>query len=284
MTDQTRKAGPAAEGRAASARAATARAGFTSKLFDLHGRTALIIGGHGGIAAALAATLADLGANVVLAARKLDLCADLAETTRREFGVQTLACACDIGVEEQVCAVVNMAVARFGALDVLVNNAGASWSGAPEDIPMCGWDKVVKVNLTGAFIACREAARHMLARGSGSIINIASTGGLMSFTPAMGRVVPYTTTKAAVIHLTADLAAQWAGQGVRVNAIAPGSFESGLLLGIDEERREALRARIPMERLGTPLDLAGALAYLASDAACYVTGQTLVVDGGGILV
>jgi gluconate 5-dehydrogenase len=259
-------------------------AGFASKLFDLHGRTALIIGGHGEIAAAMASTLADLGANVVLAARKRELCASLAESVGRDFGVATLACACDIGVEEQVQATIAATLARFGRLDILINNAGASWSGMPEDIPLSGWEKVVKVNLTGTFVACREAARHMLARGGGSIINIASTGGLMSFTPDLGQVVPYTTTKAAVIHLTADLAAQWAARGLRVNAIAPGSFESGLLLGIDEARRDLLRSRVPMGRLGAPLDLAGAVAFLASDASQYVTGQTLVVDGGATLV
>ena len=258
--------------------------GFTGALLDLHGQTALIIGGHGELAAAMASAMADLGANVVLAARKVEQCAALAERVQASFGVETLACACDIASEEQVQATVAAAIARFGRLDVLVNNAGNSWSGAPEEIPLSGWEKVVKVNLTGTFIACREAARHMLERGSGSIINIASTGGMMSFMPAMGRIVPYTTTKAAVIHLTADLAAQWAGQGVRVNAIAPGSFESGLLLGIDEERRDALRSRVPMARLGAPVDLAGAVAFLASAASSYVTGQTLVVDGGAILV
>jgi len=253
-------------------------------MFELRGRTALIIGGHGEIAASMAATIADLGGNVVLAARSLDQCSELAERIAREFGTEALAHACDIGNENQVGATVEAAIARFGRLDVLINNAGASWSGAPEEIALSGWEKVVRVNLTGTFIACREAARHMLTRGSGSIINIASTGGMMSFTPEMGQVVPYTTTKAAVIHLTADLAAQWAAQGVRVNGIAPGSFESGLLLGIDEQRREALRSRVPMGRLGAPADLAGAVAFLASDASRYVTGQTLVVDGGGILV
>ena len=263
---------------------AKAAAGFTSRMFDLRGRTALIIGGHGEIAAAMASTIADLGGNVVLAARKLAQCESLADAISREFGVQALACACDIAVEEQVRAAVATTLARFGRLDVLINNAGTSWYGAPEDIALSAWEKVVNVNLTGTFIACREAARHMLGQGSGSIINIASTGGLMSFTPEMGRIVPYTTTKAAVIHLTADLSAQWASRGLRVNCTAPGSFESGLLLGIDEERREALRSRVPMGRLGAPVDLAGAVAYLASDASLYVTGQTLVVDGGAILV
>jgi gluconate 5-dehydrogenase len=258
--------------------------GFATKLFELRGRSALIIGGHGEIAAAMAAALADLGCNVTLAARKLDACRELAARIRRDFDVEAVACACDIADEADVVAAIDAVIAKFGRLDVLVNNAGTSWSGAPEEIPLSGWRKVVDVNLTGTFVACREAAKHMLPRGRGSIINISSTGGLMSFTPSIGQVVPYTTTKAAVIHLTADLAAQWAEQGVRVNGIAPGSFASGLLLGIDEQRRSKLQERVPMRRLGAPFDLAGAVAYLASDASAYVTGQTLVVDGGGILV
>jgi gluconate 5-dehydrogenase len=258
--------------------------GFTSKLFSLQGRVALVLGGHGEIAAAIAATLADLGANVALAARKQAQCQQLAQRIALDFGNGTLALACDIGDEAQIQATVASTIAHFGRLDILVNNAGTSWSGAAEAIPRSGWDKVMQVNLTGAFLACQAAARHMLERGSGSIINIVSTGGMTSFMPEMAQIVPYTTSKAALIHLTADLAAQWAGRGVRVNAIAPGSFESGLLLSVDEERRRQLCRRIPAGRLGAPADLAGALAMLATDASGYVTGQTVVVDGGGVLV
>lgn len=258
--------------------------GFASRLFSLKGRVALVIGGHGEIAAAMAATLADLGADVVLAARKRALCQQLAQRIEQDFEVRSLALACDVADEAQVSETVAAAITQFGRLDVLINNAGTSWSGAPEDIPRSGWDKVMQVNLTGAFLASQAAARHMLRRGSGSIINIASTGGMTSFMPNMAQIVPYTTSKAALIHLTADLAAQWAAQGVRVNAIAPGSFESGMLLSVDAARRDALCSRIPAGRLGMPVDLAGAVAFLASDASGYVTGQTLVVDGGGVLV
>lgn len=259
-------------------------AGFASRLFSLQGRVALIVGGHGELAGAMAATLADLGAEVVLAARKRALCQELSEQVARDFGVRTLALACDIADEYQVQETVATTIAQLGRLDILVNNAGTSWSGPAQDIPRSGWDKVMQVNLTGAFLASQAAARHMLPRGSGSIIHIASTGGMTSFMPGMAQIVPYTTSKAGLIHLTADLAAQWASQGVRVNAIAPGSFESGLLLSVDAERRAALCSRIPAGRLGAPADLAGAIAFLASDASGYVTGQTLVVDGGGILV
>jgi len=254
--------------------------GFLSRLSDLTGRVALILGGHGDLARAMAAALADRGADVALAARKLDQCQALADGIAAGFGTRTLALACDIGDEAQVAATVARVAGDFGRLDILVNNAGTSWSGPPEAIPLSGWNKVMAVNLTGAFVAAREAGRIMLAQGAGSIVNIASTGGLTSFTPDRAQIVPYTTSKAALIHLTRDLAAQWAGRGVRVNAIAPGQMESGLTLSVPDATIAAMRADIPMGRLGRPGELAAAVAFLASDGASYLTGQTLVIDGG----
>ncbi|WP_323039006.1 SDR family oxidoreductase [Gemmobacter sp.] len=254
--------------------------GFLTRLGRLDGRVALILGGHGELARAMAAALADRGAQVALAARKLAQCQALAAEIAETFGARTLALACDIADEDQVAATVAQVAAQFGRLDILVNNAGTSWSGPPEDIPLSGWSKVINVNLTGAFVAAREAGRIMLAQGSGSIINIASTGGLASFTPDRAQIVPYTTSKAALIHLTRDLAAQWAARGVRVNAIAPGQMVSGMTLTVPDDTVAAMRADVPMHRLGEPLELAAAVAFLASDGASYVTGQTLVIDGG----
>ena len=258
--------------------------GFLDRLLSLAGRTALILGGHGEIARAIGSALADRGAATVYAARKLDQCEALAGEIAAAFGTGSAAVACDIADEDQVRAAVEFAVARFGRLDILVNNAGTSWAGKPEDIPLSGWAKVMDVNVTGAFVAARAAARHMLARGSGSIISIASTGGLRSFPPEVAEIVPYTTSKAALIHLTRDLAAQWAARGVRVNAVAPGQIASGMTLTLSDGVASEVRSKIPMGRLGQPEELAGAVAFLASDASRYVTGQTLVVDGGLTLV
>ncbi|GIL01837.1 MAG: gluconate 5-dehydrogenase [Alphaproteobacteria bacterium] len=254
--------------------------GFLDRMASLAGRAALVFGGHGELAHAIAAALADRGAAVALAARKTGQCQLLADEIAACFGVSTLALGCDISDENQVRSAVTEAHAAFGRLDIMVDNAGASWSGPPEEIPLAGWQKVVGVNLTGAFVAARESARLMLARGGGSIVFIASTGGLTSFTPDRAQIVPYTTTKAALIHLTRDLAAQWADRGVRVNAIAPGQMRSGLTLSVPDESVEAMRRDVPMRRLGDPHEIAAAVAYLASDAASYVTGHTLVVDGG----
>lgn len=255
-------------------------AGFLDRLCRLDGRVALVLGGHGELARAMAAALADRGAKVALAARKVAQCEVLAGEIGERFGTATMALGCDVSDETQVREAVASVVGRFGRLDILVNNAGASWSGAPEDIPLSGWNKVVGVNLTGAFVAAREAGRVMLAQGSGSIVNVASTGGLSSFTPDRAQIVPYTTSKAALIHLTRDLAAQWAARGVRVNAIAPGQMESGMTLTVPEHMVDAMRADVPMGRLGRPVELAAAVAFLVSDGASYLTGQTLVIDGG----
>ena len=258
--------------------------GFLSRLESLEGRSALIIGGHGELARAMAAALADRGANIALAARKVPQCETLAGEIREQFGAETLAFACDISQEEAVQDTVRHTHDHFGRLDILINNAGASWSGAPEDIPLSGWAKVLDVNLTGAFVAAREAGRLMLGAGSGAILFISSTGGLTSFTPELAEIVPYTTTKAALIHLTRDLAAQWAHRGVRVNALAPGQMRSGLTLTVPDDRIELMRQAVPMKRLGEPVELAGAAAFLVSDAASYITGQAFVIDGGLTLV
>lgn len=254
--------------------------GFVSQLFRLDGKRALITGGRGALAEAMAATLADLGCSVVLASRNAADCAETARRIADRFGVQAEGLACDISDEESVEAAVAETVSRLGGLDILVNNAGASWWGLPQDIPLKGWKKVMDVNVTGTFLASRHAARHMIGRGGGVIINIASVGAFLSYRPDAGQVVPYTTSKAAIVHLTSDLAAQWAGHGIRVNAIAPGSIETGMTETLDADIQVKTKAGILLGRFGAPLEVCGALALLASGAGSFITGQTFLVDGG----
>jgi gluconate 5-dehydrogenase len=249
----------------------------------MDGRVVLITGGHGELAHAMAATLADLGCDLVLASRKQDKCQQLADTIRADFGRRATALRCDVSQEDDVVRTVAETVRLHGRLDVLVNNAGTSYWGLPEEIPLKGWQKVMDVNVTGTFLSCREAARVMIPQGGGSIVNIASVGAFISYRPEQGRVVPYTTSKAAIVHLTQDLAAQWAAKGIRVNAIAPGQVESGMTYTLDESTRQGVVDSILLRRIGHPVEVAGVLATLASDAGSFITGQTYLVDGGQVL-
>jgi gluconate 5-dehydrogenase len=255
--------------------------GFFAKLFRMEGRVALITGGHGAIAEAMACTLADLGCKVALAARKEDQCQAIARRLRSEFACDSESFRCDVSKEAEVANAVGQVWERFGRIDVLINNAGTSWWGLPQDIPLSGWQKVMDVNLTGTFLCSREVVKRMIAGGTaGSIINVASVGAYLSYRPEAGQVVPYTTSKAAVVHLTQDLAAQWAAHHIRVNAIAPGSIRSGMTETLQEPIQEGLVRSILMNRLGQPSELVAIVATLASSAGSFITGQTFVVDGG----
>lgn len=254
--------------------------GFLARQFRLDDKVALITGGRGVLAEVIAAGLADLGCRVALASRREQDCAEVAADISRRFGRQSIGLRCDISKEEEVEAAIGATVERFGRLDILINNAGASWWGLPEEIPLSGWRKVVDVNLTGTFLACRHAARHMITHGGGAIVNIASVGAFLSYTPDAGQVVPYTTTKAAMVHLTRDLAAQWADKGIRVNAVAPGSVETGMTETLTEDIQNKLLQGILLHRFGRPEEIVATVVLLASGAGSFITGQTFIVDGG----
>jgi NAD(P)-dependent dehydrogenase (short-subunit alcohol dehydrogenase family) len=249
------------------------------ELFDLSGKTAIVTGGGSGIGRQMAGALAELGASLVLCARKLERC-EAAAGELAELGIRALALQCDVRKPDDVRAVVERTVSELGGVDVLVNNAGTSWGAPAEDTPLEGWQKVIDVNLTGVFLFSQAAGRTMIERGSGSIVNIASVAGLRGSPPGAMDAISYNASKGGVISFTRDLAHKWAQHGIRVNAIAPGWFPSDMSNVLLEHYGDEFLKSIPLRRFGGPDDLKGAIAFLASPASAFVTGQTLVVDGG----
>jgi NAD(P)-dependent dehydrogenase (short-subunit alcohol dehydrogenase family) len=247
--------------------------------FDLTGKTAIVTGGGKGIGFQMAEGLAEAGADVVLCARQAERCEQAAAELER-LGVRALGLGCDVRDPEQVQAVVARTVGDFGAVDILVNNAGTVWGAPPEDMPLEGWQKVVDVNLTGVFLFSQAAGRAMIDGSGGTIVNIASVAGLHGSPPEITNTVVYHATKGGVIAFTRDLAYKWARNGIRVNAIAPGWFPSDMANFVLDRMGEELKQHIPLGRFGGSSDLKGPVVFLASDASAYVTGHTLVVDGG----
>jgi NAD(P)-dependent dehydrogenase (short-subunit alcohol dehydrogenase family) len=245
-------------------------------LFDLSGKVAVVTGGGSGIGLQMSHGLAEAGAELVLCARKVERCEEAAAA----MPTRALALPCDVTDEDSVAAMVSRVVHEFGRVDILVNNAGTVWGAAPEDIPLRGWQKVVDVNLTGVFLCAQSVGRAMIGKGDGGkIVNIASVAGLHGAPAEVVNALPYHATKGGVIALTRDLAWKWARHGINVNAIAPGWFPSDMANFVIERSPE-LADRIPLGRFGGPEDLKGAVVFLASRASDYVTGHTLVVDGG----
>jgi len=252
----------------------------TADLFDLSGCAAIVTGGGRGIGRQMATALAEQGADVVVCSRKLDRCEEAAAELEG-LGVRALAMRCDAREPDQVAEVVRRTTEELGGVDVLVNNAGATWGAPPEEVPLDAWRKVVDVNLTGVFAFCQEAGRAMIARGGGGrILNVASIAGMRGFPAGVVDALPYSASKGGVIALTQDLACKWARHGIRVNALAPGWFPSDMSSAVLADRGDAIVGRIPLGRLGGEDDLKGAVAFLASRASDFVTGQTLIVDGG----
>jgi gluconate 5-dehydrogenase len=247
-------------------------------LFDLGGKTAIVTGGGSGIGRQMAQALAEAGASVVLCARKVERC-EQAAGELAELGVRTLALGCDVRDADQVQAVVDRTCDELGGIDVLVNNAGTVWGAPVEDTPLHGWQKVLDVNLTGVFLFARAAGRVMIEAGGGKIVNIASVAGLGGAPPEVMNAIAYNTTKGGVISFTRDLACKWARHGINVNAIAPGWFPSDMSSFVLDGNPDLVE-HIPLRRFGGPDDLKGAILFLSSAASDYVTGHTLVVDGG----
>lgn len=250
-----------------------------NELFDLTGKTAIITGGGRGLGEQIATGFAEAGANVVLCSRKKEACDEV--TARIEtLGVKALSFKCDITNPADVQEVVNETYRTFGSIDILVNNSGASWGAPAIDMPLEAWHKVMNVNVTGTFITCQTVGRIMIEQGHGKIINIASVAGLRGTDPKVLDAVGYNTSKGAVITLTKDLAVKWGQHNINVNAIAPGFFPTNMTKDVLAKGKTSILEATPLKRLGSEHDLKGAAVYLASKASDYVTGNTLIVDGG----
>jgi gluconate 5-dehydrogenase len=249
------------------------------ELFDLSGKIAIVSGGGSGIGRQMATGLAEAGADLVLCARKVERCEEAARELEG-LGRRTLALACDVRDQEQVLAVVDRVRADFGRIDILVNNAGTSWGAPAEDYPLEGWQKVIDVNLTGVFLFAQAVGRVMIEQQAGKIVNIASVAAFGGAPPELMNSVAYNASKAGVVGFTRDLATKWARHGINVNAIAPGWFPSDMNKVLLDAQPDVYLEHIPLKRFGGPDDLKGAVVYLASRASDYVTGHTLIVDGG----
>ena len=249
-----------------------------NELFSLQDRVAIVTGGSRGIGLEMAEGLAEAGAALMLCARREEwLTPTVAAMRSRGFRVEGMRC--DVANAGDVQAVVDGTIAAFGKVDILVNNAGVTWAAEPEVMPLDKWQKVVDINLTGAFLFSQAAGRDMLARQWGRIINVASISGIQASVNGP-HYAPYAATKAGLMGLTRELAASWGRKGIRVNAIAPGFFHSRLADGAIATAEPAIKATSPIPRVGAAGELKGVAVFLAADASNYITGQTIIVDGG----
>ncbi|MEW6333028.1 MAG: glucose 1-dehydrogenase, partial [Thermodesulfobacteriota bacterium] len=241
-------------------------------------------GGGRGIGRFVATGLAEAGADLILASRKVKNLEATAQALSDAWGVKTLPVACDMTREDEIDAMLKAALEAFPRIDILVNNAGATWGAPTLDFPLDKWDHLFNVNVRGVWILTQKVARLMRDQGGGNIINISSIMGLRGSDEALHPAVPYNSTKAAINLLTMNLAVKLAPYGIRVNAIAPGFFLTDMMGYIEKPEfktaYDRLKGAIPLGRIGGIDDMKGVAVFLASDASAYMTGHVLVVDGG----
>jgi NAD(P)-dependent dehydrogenase (short-subunit alcohol dehydrogenase family) len=247
------------------------------KPLDLEGRVAVVVGGSSGIGRTIALGLAEAGADVVASARRIELVKALADEIE-SMGRRSLRVTCDVADRESLEKLLEAAVEAFGKVDILVNAAGITKRAPTLEVSEADWNRIMNTNLTGTLRACQVFGRHMIERRYGRIINVASMGSFL----ALFEVAAYSASKSGLTSLTKSLAIEWATHGICVNAIAPGYFRTPLSekLLVGTGRGNEVLMRTPMKRFGELEELVGAAVFLASDAASFVTGVVLPVDGG----
>ncbi len=244
--------------------------------YNFSGEVALITGGSRGLGLEIAQAFGAAGATVVITARRAQWL-DEAEQMLKGQGVTVYALTCDVSDASSVEQVVQQTLETCGKIDILVNNAGLTWGAPAETMPLERWHQVIEANITGTFLMSQCVGRHMLERGKGVIINVASIGGMSG---EQINTVGYNSSKAAVINLTRSLAVEWGSRGIRVNAIAPGMFKTRMSQGLLDRIEGLYTATTPMRRIGQPGEVAPVVLFLASESASYITGQVIPIDGG----
>jgi NAD(P)-dependent dehydrogenase (short-subunit alcohol dehydrogenase family) len=252
------------------------------ELFDLTGKTAVVTGGGRGLGFEIAEGLAEAGARVAVTGRRRQWLDPAAEKLRAISG-EALSVEADVSEPADVAEIVRRVLERFGGIDILVNNAGISWGSPSLTHPLDKWQSVLAVNLTGVWLMSQAAAPPMIERGGGAIVNVSSITGQLGLAPELQDTVSYNASKGGVDALTRDLAVKWARHGIRVNAVAPGYFPTRLTEYLVSTVEEQMKAMSPMQRLGQEGELKGAVVFLCSRAASFVTGQVLNVDGGSTI-
>ena len=248
------------------------------ELFTLTDRVAIVTGGSRGLGEEMAEGLAEAGASLMICARRDEWLQPTLEKFRSQ-GIKVEGVLADVAKPADVQAVVDKTIETYGKVDILVNNAGITWGARPEEMPVDKWQKVIDINLTGAFLFAQAAGREMLKREYGRIINVASIAGLHASVRGP-HYAGYSASKAGLMGLTRELAASWGRQNIRVNAIAPGFFHSRLADPALALAEPSIKATCPIPRVGAAGELKGVCVFLAADASNYITGQTIVVDGG----
>jgi NAD(P)-dependent dehydrogenase (short-subunit alcohol dehydrogenase family) len=252
------------------------------ELFDLTGQVAIVTGGAAGIGVQMAYALGEAGADLVIAARKLDRCKEAAAKMEDELGVKVLPARLDVSKPEEIDEFYDVVMKEYGRVDILVNNSGATWGAPSLEYPMDGWKKVIDTNLTGSWLMAQKAGQIMAKQKYGRIINLASLAAFVGAPTKIMDAVAYQASKAAIAGLTRDLAVKWAEYNITVNALAPGWFPTKMTAGTIDKSEEFMLDYIPMRRFGSDDELKAATLFLASPGASYCTGVILSVDGGWV--